>query len=244
MENQQNKLFKAGLALMALLSVNVCMAQRGQSIITLRTQWEHARYTVDVTLPNAYSDRGLHSGTSKQLAVGIWYEYGLSKKWSAETGLALHSSRFNIVRGYDQRYMGSIERDFRVTYPYYRYSLLQLPLRINYRIKQWGKTELSAGATNFFNFTYHQRYRRSDQLSRFYFFSNAVQVHARLRHRLKGKWHIGIEPSLQVYNQWKKDDVLYDFYADFQQPRQPGITVYNKQWLDAVGMALSVSYKL
>jgi Outer membrane protein beta-barrel domain len=239
-----NRYLRVKLLLFAVITTGCIMAQKGQSFITFRVPVQYAWYQVDVIVAAERSARGLQRDNSIQVGCQVAYEYFINNKLSAELGLGVGSAVFNIVRGYNTRYMGSLLAYLAPTNPNYKYNLLQLPVRVNYRIKQVKKADCMIGVTNLFNFTWKQHYGRSDKMTQFYFFSNAVQLHARLRYQVGNKIHVSAEPTLQVFNQWKKDEIVYDYGLGFQQPRPEGVDRYNKQFFDAVGIAFALSYKL
>jgi hypothetical protein len=225
---------------MALLAT----AQRGQGSLVLRLPVQYAWYTVDVTVAADQAARGPKKNQSLLCGANLSYEHFLSNRVSVEAGLGIHSAKFKIIRGYNPRYMGSLLAVLPSTHPHYRYALLQLPIRAYYRLGSTRQLDWSLGIANIFSFTYKQRYGSEGVLKRFYFFSNAVQLGAKLRYKLPGRFCIGAEPFVQVFNQWKKDEVVFDYGPGFQQPIPPGVSKYNKQPFDAVGIALLLSYKL
>lgn len=253
MKNRSTNRFVKLIVVLALSTPLIGLAQKGESFVTLRLPLQHTWYTVDVTIAADPSARGPQKGKSIQSGIHIGYEYYIKNKLSVEVGAGISTAIFNIVRNYNIRYMGSLLAHNPATYPNYRYSLLQVPLRIGYRIKKTPKLEWMIGATNLLNFTWKQHYGKfkdyatSQDLSKrnlFYLFSNTVQLHSRVRYKIGPKLYVGAEPTLQIYNQWKKDEVLYDFGPGFRQARPEGVAMYNKQFLGAVGIACSFSYQL
>lgn len=244
MKNKNTYLPRVVLTVMAFVSYVCCIAQQGKGFVTMRVPLQYTWYTVDVSVVADPSARGTQKGQSLQTGLQLSYERFIKNSLSAELGVGVSTAVFKVVRGYNTRYMGSLLSHLVTTNPDYRYALLQLPVRINYRIKQLPKMDLFVGATNLFNFTWRQRYGHNDKMTQFYFFSNAVQVNAKLRYKVNSKLYVGAEPTIQVYHQWSKDDVVYDYGLGFQQPRPAGVSKYYKQFFDAVGIALSLSYKL
>lgn len=232
------------ILLLAVITSAQAIGQKGQHFITCRMPVQYTWYTVDVIVAAERSGRGPQKGHSVQLGCNLAYEYFFKNKWSVELGVGIGSAVFNIVRGYNTRYMGSLLAYLAPTNPHYKYSLLQWPLRVNYRIQQKGKTDCMIGLSNSFNFTWQQRYGRNDKMTQFYFFSNTVQLHARMRYQVGHRMQIAAEPTLQVFNQWKKDEIVFDYGQGFQQKRPEGVDLYNKQFLGAMGVAFSLSYKL
>jgi hypothetical protein len=244
MKNSNTCMLVKILIALAIATPVLTKGQSGKSFVTWRVPVQYTWYQVDVTIAADPSARGPKKNHSFQWGCNLGYEYFIKDKLSAELGVGFSTAIFNIVRGYNTRYMGSLLSYLPATNPNYRYSLLQLPLRLNYRVKQFPKADCMIGVSNFFNFTWKQHYGRRDKMTQFYFFSNAVQLHARLRYKVGPKAYLGAEPTVQVFNQWKKDEIVFDYGSGFQQPRPEGVARYNKQFFDAVGIALSFSYQL
>jgi hypothetical protein len=244
MKNSNIRLLVKILIVLALVTPVCVKAQRGKGFLTWRVPVQYAWYKVDVTIAAELSARGPQKNHSLQWGCSLGYEYFIKNKLSAEAGIGISTAVFNIVRGYNTRYMGSLLSYLAPTNPNYRYSLLQLPLRLNYRVKQFKKADCMVGVSNTFNFTFKQHYGRKDKMTQFYFFSNSMQLHARVRYQVGHKIYLGAEPTVQVFNQWKKDEIVFDYGSGFQQPRPAGVARYNKQFFDAAGIALSFSYQL
>jgi hypothetical protein len=242
MKKRNCLLIKASLACICCLAALICAAQKGASYIKLNVPVQYAWYTVNVTLGNAEL-RGEKKNQSINAGAGIGYEYFIKDRISLETGIGISSAAFYIVRPFDRLFWNDLQRPVRVTYPRYKYSLLRVPLRINYRLASKGSTRYFIGLSNNLNFTFRQSYAPDSWLNRFFFFSDAVELNARLQFAAGRKLSVAIEPAIQVYNQWKKDFVLSDYGLDVRQVPE-GQPRYNRQFFDALGITVSAVWKL
>jgi hypothetical protein len=215
-------------------------AQKGASYLRLRVPVQYARYKVNVTSGTAEL-RGEKKNHSINAGAGVAYEYFLKDRLSVESGIGISTVSYRIVRPFDRRFWGDLQRPVRVTYPKYSYSLLQLPVRINYRISADKRLKCFIGLSDNLGFTFRQSYADDSRLNKFYLFSNTVELNARLQFSAGRKIFLAIEPNVQLYNQWKKDLVLSEYGIDvFEKPNnQPH---YNKQFFDAVGITFSAAY--
>ncbi len=216
-------------------------SQKGAAYLRVRVPVQYAWYTVNVTT-GAAELRGEKKNHSINAGAAIGYEYFLGKRLSVEPGIGISTVSFRIVRPFDRRFWGDLQRPLRVTYPKYSYSLLQFPVRINYCLGTDKKLQYFIGLSNSLGFTFRQRYSDDSRLHKWYLFSDAVELNARFQFSAGGKLVVSVEPSVQLYNQWKKDLVLSDYGTDvFEIPgNQPH---YNKQFFDAVGVAFSAAYR-
>jgi hypothetical protein len=217
------------------------VAQKGRSYLRLKVPVQYAWYKVTVTT-GAGNIKGEKKNQSINIGAGIGYEYFLGNKLSLESGIGITTASYKIVRPFDRRFWGDMLRPLRVTYPRYYYSLLQLPLRVNYRLCANKKLQYFVGLANNFNFTFRQWYSDDSRLHKFYFFSDAVELNVRIQLAAGRKLAIAVEPNVQVYNQWQKDLVLSEYGQDvFEKPgNQPH---YNKRFFDAAGITLSAAYR-
>jgi hypothetical protein len=240
---KNNNVFKsAALLCMASVITACCMAQKGSSYLRLRVPVQYAWYKINVTV-GVTELLGIKKRQSINAGAGVAYEYFLTDRLSAEAGAGLFSARFNVVRSYNRRFLGDLQAVNTVTYPRYKYSLLQLPLRVNYQLNKSSRLTCFIGAAHYVNFTYHQQYAPDGWLNKFYFFGNTVELNARLQVMAGKKIMLAVEPSVQVYNQWKKDVVVYDYGAYVREP-PAGELHYFRQVFDAAGIAISAAIKL
>ncbi len=227
--------------LMAIIHLPISLAaQKKQCYVKLRVPVQWSRYEVNVAWGPF---KGVQQGNGFNAGIGAGVEYFVTNRLSAESGIGFQQQSFNIVRPLNQRFWGNLNADVINTRPRYSYSLLQIPVKVNYRISRTGRYEWFAGAANYFNFTFNQRYATGYGKNNFYFFSNAVQVSARLQYKAGGRIVLAGEPFLQVYHQWKKDEILFDYNYRIVEPGTD-VTPYNKQAFDAAGIAFSISYQL
>jgi hypothetical protein len=241
MKKQNCLLIKAVLPCICCLAFFFCTAQKGAAYLRLRVPVQYAWYKVNVTTGSAEL-RGEKKNQSINAGAGFGYEYFLNNRISVESGIGISTVSYKIVRPFDRRFWDDLQRPVRVTYPKYSYSLLQFPVRINYRISADKKLKCFIGLSNNLGFTFRQSYADDSRLNKFYLFSDAVELNARFQFSAGRKILLAIEPNVQVYNQWKKDLVLSDYGIDvFEKPNnQPH---YNKQFFDAVGIAFSAAYR-
>jgi hypothetical protein len=241
MKKQHCLLIKFSLYCICCLAFLFCSAQKGASFLRLNVPVQYAWYTVNVTL-GASELRGEKTNQSINAGAVIGYEYFIKDRWSLETGIGISSVSFSIVRPFDRRFWGDLQRPVRVTHPRYSYSLLRVPLRVNYQLGTSKGMKYFVGVSNNLNFTFSQSYASDSRLNKFYLFSDAVELNARFQFNAGRKMVIAVEPNIQVYNQWKKDLVLSEYGVDVlvRPDNQPH---YHKQFFDAIGIAFSAAYR-
>jgi hypothetical protein len=241
MKKRNCLLVKAALQGVCCLCFLFCAAQKGASFLSVHVPVQYAWYKVNVTYGLAEL-RGEKTNQSINAGAGIRYEYFFTNRLSIESGVDISSVSFKIVRPFDRRFWDDLQRPLRVTYPRYKYSLLRLPLRVNYRLSTHGRMQCFVGLSNNLGFTFRQSYAPDSWLNKWYLFSDAVELNARFRFAVSRKLSVAIEPNVQVYHQWKKDLVLSDYGIDvFEIPAdQPH---YFRRFFDAVGISFSVTRK-
>jgi hypothetical protein len=241
MKKHNCALIKAVLSGIYCFAFFFCTAQKGASYLRLRVPVQYAWYKVNVT-SGTVELRGEKKNQSINAGTGIVYEYFLKNRLSVESGIGVSTVSYRIVRPFDRRFWDDLQRPLRVTYPKYSYSLLQLPVRINYRISADKKVKCFIGLSNNLGFTFRQSYADDSRLNKFYLYSYAVELNARFQFSAGRRIFLAVEPNVQAYNQWRKDLVLSEYGIDvFEEPNnQPH---FNKQFFDAVGIAFSAAYR-
>jgi hypothetical protein len=241
MKKRNSLLAKAALSAFFCMVFLTGIAQKGTSLLKLNVPVQYAWYKINVTV-GVTELKGIKRNHSINAGANIGYEYFLTDRLSAEAGFGIFATAFNIVRSYDRRFLGDLQAINTVTYPRYKYSIVQIPLGINYLLSKKGKFKYFLGLCKYFNVTFHQQYAPDGALNKVYLFSNAVELNTRIQFTAGSKISLAVKPALQVYNQWKKDVVVYDYGAGVVEPPKSEPRYY-KQFFDAVSITFSVAYK-
>lgn len=132
------------------------------------------------------------------------------------TGVGFFRNRFNIKREYDHQAL-NIGRDSLPIGTYtenYNYSLLRLPIGIEYQVLRSKGLTLGIGTEHFFNFSFKRKYNGAVPFAEantvyngFSYFGNSVNFFINLSKTIS-KNEIKFEPYMRIYNTHKKDRFL------------------------------------